>query len=270
MNEYVINTSLVKGSGVQGCVVSAEHVPTSKRVVAKLTRLDTRLYEQLFLSEVEVYQKLAHCKNVVKMHTSAIVQPYGIIILERMPFDLMTLIERDCLSLKHRKKLFSLICEAVKEIHDAGVCHLDIKPENILVSVDYSSVKICDFGSARIMKHANIANGAKCGTLLYSAPEVITEKVFDGKKADIWSLGILYHVLVTSHWPFTSTATSEDIRARILSGTLDYFPGLRNSDLIIIEKMVQVSPQDRRDLSTLLKSTKHKKTLRGWFSKFLF
>ena len=70
-------------------------------------------------------------------------------------------------------------------IHNLGICHRDLKLENILLT-DKFSPKIADFGFAT-MNAPNL--NEYIGTRIYAAPEFFEKNPYDGKKADIFSLG---------------------------------------------------------------------------------
>jgi serine/threonine protein kinase len=86
------------------------------------------------------------------------------------------------------------ILKGVEAFHNAGICHRDLKTENILVDEKYN-LKICDFGfSTSNTGHLK----ESCGTEGYKAPEVEKENPnYDGIKADIFSLGVVLFTLVT-------------------------------------------------------------------------
>ena len=84
---------------------------------------------------------------------------------------------------------------AVKYLHDNGIAHLDIKPENVLVGRD--SIKLGDFGSSLRSTQAQ----GRYGTAGYQAPvvEFARFRTSDGyltQLADLWSLGMLCHVVI--------------------------------------------------------------------------
>ena len=246
---YSINTSVIAGEGMQGTVVVAEHVASKRQVVAKITKLDSKIQKDRFLSENILLAETQGCKGVVKLENYFIDGPYGISILEKMPYDLMTLIEKDMLTVPQRMNVFKLVCNAVKELHDKRVVHLDIKPENILVSSDFLSIKLCDFGNAQSLPPSGLVT-TSCGTILYSAPENYSGNPFDGKKADIWSLGILYHVLISYHWPY-EIHSEMDLRTKVETGALSYQVFLNDTEKVLMEKMVAISSVDRVDIVTL-------------------
>ena len=92
------------------------------------------------------------------------------------------------------------ICSGLSHAHKFGIIHRDIKPSNILLDQN-AQPKIGDFGLARPVG-ARIAEGADIfGTPYYTAPEVIRTPQAVGHRADIYSVGILLHELLTGHLP---------------------------------------------------------------------
>ena len=94
---------------------------------------------------------------------------------------------------RYGKYLFNIILETVNEIHNFGFAHRDLKLENILLD-KWFNVKIGDFGFCTLLKR-NLKNFL--GTFCYAAPEILMRKKYDGKKIDIFSLGIILFVIVT-------------------------------------------------------------------------
>ena len=84
------------------------------------------------------------------------------------------------------KFIFPEILEGTRVCHNKGICHLDIKPENIFLDCKFN-IKIGDFGFASF----NSFLEGDYGTRGYKAPEVTNDKEYDGIKADIFSLGVL-------------------------------------------------------------------------------
>jgi len=97
---------------------------------------------------------------------------------------------------------------AVRDLHQRNICHLDISLENVLI-LKSGKLKVCDFGVAR---HASgfisTHNGQlRPGKLMYMSPECSSLNIFDGKKADVYSLGVLLFCMLYGFNPYTPQAT---------------------------------------------------------------
>jgi len=80
------------------------------------------------------------------------------------------------------------ICRAVAYCHSLGICHRDIKPQNLLLDPSSHTVKLCDFGSAKLLQKGE-PNVAYICSRYYRAPELIFEASDYTTNIDIWSLG---------------------------------------------------------------------------------
>merc|ERR1719419_588063 len=80
------------------------------------------------------------------------------------------------------------ICRALAYVHSLGICHRDIKPQNLLLDPETHAVKLCDFGSAKILERGQ-PNVAYICSRYYRAPELIFESAHYTSTIDIWSLG---------------------------------------------------------------------------------
>src|SRR5262249_36494729 len=111
---------------------------------------------------------------------------------------------------------------ALAAAHEKRIVHLDVKPENIMLTTD-ERVKICDFGIARRLssKSTNDTDDARtpnwtfAGTPAYMAPEVILSYQFD-ERADLFSLGTVFYEMLTGRNPFLA-ATGPATTARVVS-----------------------------------------------------
>ena len=96
---------------------------------------------------------------------------------------------------RHAKIIFKKIIEGIKFCHDNKVCHLDIKPDNIVINKYFDPI-IIDFGfSEEFSESIKIKEGK--GTPHYASPEMWESKEYDGVKSDIFSLGVVLFNLVT-------------------------------------------------------------------------
>lgn len=92
------------------------------------------------------------------------------------------------------------LTEVVTYMQDKKVCHRDLKLENILVD-ENMRLKIADFGFATYKKISQLSSYR--GTKTYMAPEIREGKVYDGRKSDIFSLGVILFIVVHGIFPFT-------------------------------------------------------------------
>jgi len=83
------------------------------------------------------------------------------------------------------------ICRAIAYCHSAGICHRDIKPQNLLLDPGSHIVKLCDFGSAKILKKDE-ANVSYICSRYYRSPELIFESTNYNTMIDTWSLGCVF------------------------------------------------------------------------------
>jgi serine/threonine protein kinase len=129
------------------------------------------------------------------------------------------------------------LLRAVEYLHSYGICHRDIKLENILLGRS-SGVKLCDFGLSAITFDGIVRGG--CGSFEYSAPEVITDPACDGFKADMWSVGNVIYAVFARALPFQNATTDFDFA----SATVDYSmipPAFRP----LVESLLSLDPAAR-------------------------
>ncbi len=86
---------------------------------------------------------------------------------------------------------FTQICLAIKHVHDRKILHRDIKGQNIFIAKN-NSLKLGDFGIARVLNMTHDKARTVVGTPYYLSPEIIENKPYSFK-SDIWSIGaVLY------------------------------------------------------------------------------
>lgn len=101
-------------------------------------------------------------------------------------------VEADC--------FYKQLMRGVEYCHSMGVAHRDLKPENLVLTTR-GCLKITDFGNADCIKMAweekvHYSSGIR-GSRPYCAPEVLTQKKFDGRAVDVWATGVIYVAMRT-------------------------------------------------------------------------
>ncbi|MCI1999092.1 MAG: protein kinase [Clostridia bacterium] len=184
------------------------------------------------------------------------------VIQEKAPFDEITTLS-----------ITVQMAAALSHAHKKGVIHRDIKPQNILVSVD-GTIKITDFGIARTadVSTATVTTNA-VGSVYYFSPEQARGGYVD-EKSDIYSLGITVFEMLTGHVPFDGN-NSVAIALKHLNSELpdirQFNPNVSDIIISIVKKATEKRKDDRYDsiddmLSDLEKAitfAKDKKTTGG-------
>ena len=133
--------------------------------------------------------------------------PFHYLVLEYMAGgDMLSLCSKAPFSLSEALFYFEQVAEALAFAHSQGVIHRDIKPKNLLLSADYKTVKIGDFGVAKITQSSNLQI-TRVGAEAYAPPEHHPDSEADGSNeqltpsADIYSLAKTIYTGMTGRAP---------------------------------------------------------------------
>lgn len=111
-------------------------------------------------------------------------------------------------------KILKQIALTLKYCHDQNIAHRDIKPENILVDTsdpENPTIKLIDFGCAcEIPQNGRVQT--KIGTYHYMPPEMIAGLPYDPKRGDVWSLGVIFYLMLSGTLPYYHENDSELLR----------------------------------------------------------
>jgi serine/threonine-protein kinase len=193
------------GRGAMGVVYRARD-PLIGRLVA-LKTITTGLAEQpemleRFYREAQAAGGLAH-PNIVTIYDLGEEQKTPYIAMEFLEgISLEKIIEENHpLPLSQKVGYIVQVCRALDYAHKRGVVHRDIKPANIVVTGD-GTIKVVDFGIARLVDTSRSQTGLLIGTVNYMSPEQVRGERVDGR-SDIFSVGVMFYELLSGQRPFT-------------------------------------------------------------------
>lgn len=137
--------------------------------------------------------------------------------------DLLGLLENqpDSRFTEHRSKMyFKQMVASIRCCHDAGIVHLDLKPENFLLSGNKQVLKLTDFGESQYCTPGGTIPPTQNGTRTYKAPEIVEGRRV-GPSADIWSLGVTLYLMLHGNFPFDSD-DKDDLARKISSADFEF------------------------------------------------
>ena len=169
----------------------------------------------------------------------------------------------DKFSERHAKILFKKIVEGIKFCHKKNICHLDIKPANIIFDNEFEPI-IIDFGLSKKIKDDKneiLQYIGKTGTIQYECPEMWEIGKYTGVEADIFSLGVLLFNLISTKCGFGKATNNDPYYSLIINGNyiqyFDIFKNIINVELSenfkdLYTKMIAYEPKNRPTIEEIL------------------
>ncbi|XP_069916375.1 serine/threonine-protein kinase BRSK2 isoform X5 [Oryctolagus cuniculus] len=191
------------GKGQTGLVKLGIHCVTCQKVAVKIVNRE-KLSESVLMKverEIAILKLIEH-PHVLKLHDVYENKKYLYLVLEHVSggelFDY--LVKKGRLTPKEARKFFRQIISALDFCHSHSICHRDLKPENLLLD-ERNNIRIADFGMASLQVGDSLLE-TSCGSPHYACPEVIRGEKYDGRKADVWSCGVILFALLVGALPF--------------------------------------------------------------------
>ncbi|XP_006812432.1 uncharacterized protein LOC102803083 [Saccoglossus kowalevskii] len=196
------------GFGGNGLVCSAVDSECDKHVAVKRIAFSDRRSCRLALREIKIIRRLQHDNivrlyeilgthgDIIDLYTVPNINEFRIVYLvqELLDTDLHKVIQSQTLSSEHIRLFMYQLLRALKYIHSANVLHRDLKPSNLLINLEDMTLKIGDFGLARIIDPTYSHKGflsENISTRWYRSPELMLTPNDYTKAIDMWSCGCI-------------------------------------------------------------------------------
>jgi predicted Ser/Thr protein kinase len=258
LGRYEIKKEL--GKGAMGIVYLGVDPKINRTVAIKTMRFEEGLGEKemkelkdRFFREAQAAGNLTH-PHIVKIYDAGEEQDIAYIAMELLKGDDLKkwTTKGNLLPVPKVLEYVAHAADALAYAHKNGIVHRDIKPANIMLLED-GTIRVADFGIARITESSKTATGTVLGTPYYMSPEQIAGKKVDGR-ADLFSLGVTLYELLTGEKPWKG---GESIGTLLFQITSDPYPDpvLARPDLpggitAIIDKALKKNPDERYQTGT--------------------
>jgi serine/threonine-protein kinase len=223
IGEYVVRRLV--GEGGMGKVYEAEERLSKRRVALKVLRPELTRSEEgrrLFLNEMEILARIEH-PNVVRSLATCEVDGQLVMALEFLEGRTLRdeLVERGRLPWPEAVRVVTAIAEGLAAAHaqEPAVVHRDLKPENVML-LPGDTVKVMDFGVAKVLAAAKATNTQSVGTLQYMSPEQIDARQVDAR-SDLYALGLVLYECLAGAPPFRSASARELLNMQCTSPAPD-------------------------------------------------
>ena len=211
ISKYEIRREI--GRGAMGVVYEGFDPVIGRHVAIKVLRTEVFAPSQLpdllarFKREAQSAGRLSH-PHIVTIHDYGEEAGTPYIVMEYMAGqELARALERGSrFTLDGVVRVMTALLGALAHAHERGVVHRDLKPSNIFVLED-GSLKVVDFGIARVEASELTDTGTMLGTPAYMSPEQFLTLPVDAR-SDIYSSGVILYQLLTGDKPFTGSVTA--------------------------------------------------------------
>ncbi|CAG9324734.1 unnamed protein product [Blepharisma stoltei] len=270
LDSFTVLKRLEKGG--TSIVKLVQNPSTKDLYAAKILKNSSRSYSQnllLFEKEVNFLRKLSHSK-IVKLLDYKTNGTYTkknnkgqyfctYILMEYCPNkDMLDFVmTQRALPESQARGYFCQIIEALEECSRSGICHGDLKLENVMLDEKYNA-KLIDFGFSKDTSKGELAefNGTDC----YMAPEIRARKKYNGTKADVFSAGVALFIMYIGAPPFARASPNDSLYKLLLFNRERFWEVQQKNSpdktitkefRSLIEKLLSFNPGSRPDWSAI-------------------
>ena len=259
IGNYTLTKQIDKTSYTK--IFLAKHILTGENVLIRV--IDKKLFQNDLLSltrftkELQIIKIIKH-PNIIKLLEIIETNSKIYLINEYLPNILLSYIESKK-KLSEEKSLFFFrqLISALNYLHEMGISHRNISPENILLDEKYSIVKLTGFSVSTFCPPDELLS-SPVGTLIYAPPEMILSQKYKGELNDIWDAGIVLYTMVCGNLPFSEA--NQDVNINHIIEGFYYIPkDLSQNCIEVIKACLESNPNKRITFNKL----KNLKWLKG-------
>ncbi|KAL4933602.1 cytochrome P450 [Aspergillus undulatus] len=250
--QYRVLQQLGKGhfATVYLCVERATGTQYAVKVFEKRTGDSQKSQNDSLMQEIGLLMSVSH-RNLLCLKDTFDENDGVYLVLELAPegelFNMI--VSKQKFTENEARHIFLQLFEGLKYLHDRGIVHRDIKPENILIADNKLTVKLGDFGLAKIIGEDSFTT-----TLYVATPRVPkTRRRKYTKAVDIWSLGVVLYICLCGFPPFSDELYTPEnpytLAQQIKLGRFDYpspyWDSVGDPALDLIDRMLTVDVDKR-------------------------
>ena len=238
------------GTGGSGIVYKVRDLETGELVALKMLKPELAAdptVQENFKRELCIARKITH-KNVCRIYEFSRSAGHAFTTMELVEGEslLSRLYRAGALPVTEAVEIMSQMCAGLREAHSQGVVHRDLKPANIMID-RMGTVKIMDFGIARLIQVNGPMTGTIVGTPAYMAPEQAELKPLSAS-TDIYAMGLVLYEMITGTPAFngdTPVAVALKQIREIPKRPREIIPNLAIPVEQVIMKCLQKEPANR-------------------------
>ena len=251
IGNYTLGMEL--GSGAFGKVVLGKHILTGETVAIKI--LDKIMLKktpedyELVKKEMSILKLVKH-KYIIQLYEILQTPNYIFIIMEYCEGkDFMDyILSKNYLPESEALKYFQQLINALFYLHSQNIAHRDIKIDNILLDQN-KNLKLIDFGLSTKYQENKLLD-QPCGTIVYSAPEVLEGKLYHGMLADVWSCGIVLYGMLCGYLPFSEDDDGIN-KKNIIKGNFEMPNNISIRAKNLLKHLLDINPMTRYTLQEI-------------------